>query len=343
MHARSYAVLLNPAAANRRAGRERARLRHLLARTGAPFELLQTRAPGHATELAREASASFDVVVAAGGDGTLQEVAAGLAGARPGVALGLLPLGTGNDFARMLGIPRVPERAVEALLASEPVVMDAGLARWREAEGGPWREGLFANAIGIGFDAYVAGRARGFKRLRGQGAYLAAVLSSLSAWAQPEVRIELDAGAEALAPDGTLGPLPEDGPFYRGPLFLASVNNGPSVGGGFRLTPHARADDGRLDLCLVAGPLSVARTLRLLPRAMRGRHLAEPEVASARLAALRLRAEAGLPIHADGEIFTRGALEVVVEVRPGALLVLRPAGGAPAETRTPRSVPDLLS
>ncbi len=314
MPIRSLAVILNPAAGNRRAGQARARLEAALEATGVPFEIVVTERPNHASALARRAAAYADAVVAAGGDGTVHEVAAGLLGADR-AALGVIPLGTGNDFADVLGLPKRTPDAVRALLAAEAVPTDGGTVRWREAGDGRWHEAVFINAVGIGFDALVAAEAERTKWLRGVSGYAAAVLRTLRRWTQPTVE------ARSLGPGGAWREV------YRGPLFLAAVGNGTSVGGGFRLTPEARLDDGLLDLCLVAGPLALRRILRLMPRAFRGHHLGEPEVTAERIRRFSLRTEHGVPVHLDGEVLTRSAVEVTVAVQPGAFRVLRPVGG----------------
>ncbi len=313
MPVRSFAVILNPAAGNRRAGRERARLHEVFEAAGVPFEIIVTERPNHASALARRAAARFDAVVAAGGDGTLHEVASGLFGNGTGAALGLIPLGTGNDFATLLGLPRRTDEAVRALLGAEAIPVDGGLVRWRE-DGDPRRhETVFVNAVGIGFDALVAAEAERATWVRGRLGYVAAIGRSLRAWPQPEAEVR-SVGAECDAWSEV----------YAGPFFLAAVGNGTSVGGGFRLTPNARIDDGLLDLCLVAGPLSLARIARVLPKALRGRHLGEPEVRAGRVRRLSLRLSSGVPIHADGEVVTRSAVEVVVAVQPAAFRLLRP-------------------
>ena len=319
MPPRSLAVILNPAAANRRAGRELARLRDALEASGTRFALLTTERPGHATDLAREAASAFDAVVAAGGDGTLQEVATGLLGA-PDAALGVIPLGTGNDFAQHLGLPKQTGAAVRALLDAEIVPVDGGRVRWRNAGEHAFAEAVFINAVGVGFDALVAAEAAKYKVFRGLSGYLAAVAKALRLWTHPDLEARRSV---AFAPAGTEDDA-EGETLYRGPFFLAAVSNGVSVGGGFRLTPEARYDDGLLDLCLVAGPLSTPRVFRLLPKAILGRHLGEPEVTMDRLAGIGLRIASGVPIHVDGEILTRAAVEVEVEVLPGAFRMLRP-------------------
>ena len=320
MPPRSLAVILNPAAGNRRAGRERARLREALEASGARFEILVTERPNHAAALARDAAADYDAVIAAGGDGTLQEVATGLLGAPDAAALGVIPLGTGNDFAQNLGVPKRPDAAVRALLDAEVISVDGGRVRWREEGATNPEEAVFINAVGIGFDALVAAEAARYKVFRGLSGYLAAVFKALRLWTNPDlearrVAFAVSAGAEDEEAGETV---------YRGPLFLVAVSNGTSVGGGFRLTPEARYDDGLLDLCLVAGPLTTPRVFQLLPKAVLGRHLGEPEVTIQRVDGIGLRIASGVPIHVDGEILTRAAVEVEVEVIPGAFQMLRP-------------------
>lgn len=280
---------------------------------GVPFEVLLTERPNHASTLARRAAGRFDAVIAAGGDGTLQEVAAGLFGDTSGTVLGVIPLGTGNDFARHLNVPRRPEAAVPSLLSADEVPVDGGIVRWREVSDTHQHEAVFINAVGVGFDALVAAEAARTKWVRGVTGYVVAVLRTLRLWTQPTIE------ARSIVAEGEAW-----GEVYRGPFFLAAVSNGTAVGGGFQLTPNARIDDALLDLCLVAGPLSLPRILYLMPKAIRGRHLDEPEVHMGRVQQVSLSINAGVPIHVDGEILTRSAVEVNVAVQPGAFRMLRP-------------------
>ncbi|HYE96626.1 MAG TPA: diacylglycerol kinase family protein [Rubricoccaceae bacterium] len=313
-----YAIVLNPAAANGRAGRQRAALEAALARTGVDYTLALTQAPGDGTPLAREAAASHDVVVAVGGDGTIHEVARGLLGTA--AVMGALPLGTGNDFAHAVGMPDNLDAAVGALLTAPECSVDLGRVRWTEGDDPAVHEAVFANCLGVGFDALAAIASRRFKYLgRGRVAYLAGVLRTLRSWPQPEV--------EARVADGE----GEPEVWYAGPFFLVEVGNGFSVGGGFLLTPDASVNDGLLDVCLIERT-PTRRVLRLLPTTFEGKHVGEPEVHLRRLRRLTLRSEADLPAQADGEIVTTRARFFDVEVLPGALRVRTPRirGAEPA-------------
>jgi diacylglycerol kinase (ATP) len=329
---RSYAVILNPTAGGRRAGREREHLRAVLAAAGAHFEIITTRRPLHATELALEACSAFDAVVAAGGDGTIQEVACGMLQSDRDVPLGIVPLGTGNDLADAVGVPRRPAEAVNALLDARIVRADVGRARWREAKGGRWHETVFINAVGMGFDALAASEAARFKLFRGKSAYLAGIVSALIKWPQPTVTVERLGPSERILPDGSTEPTDGGDLLHRGELFLASVGNGKSVGGGFRLTPYASVADGLFDFCFVA-KVWKPRLAVLIPQVIRGTHIGAPEIVSERLPGIRVTSEErGLPLHFDGEVLTRHAVEVEVRIEKGALGLLCPKNASDTVT-----------
>ncbi|MDT0631884.1 diacylglycerol kinase family lipid kinase [Rubrivirga sp. S365] len=309
----SALVLLNPAAADGRAGRRRPALVAALAAAGLDADVVATRGPGDAERLARGAGRAA-LVVAAGGDGTVYEVVNGLtAHGRGGPALGVLPLGTGDDFASALGVPPRLDDAARVLTATPPRPLDLGEVTWDDVAGAHVRR--FANALGAGFDAHVAWLVAETKWLGGRAAYLAAVPRALWAWRRPTVSARVSVGGAVV---------------FDGPLFLCEVGNGPSVGGGFRLTPDAVLDDGLLDVCL-AGHLTPTRAVRLLPRSLTGAHTAAPEVVTGRGRRVEVEATAGpLTLHADGEVLALDARRVRADVLPGALRVVAPAlaGGA---------------
>ena len=314
----SVLVLLNPAARSGRAHRRRAALEDALARAGLDARLVETCGPGDAERLVCRAG-SVDLVVAAGGDGTVGEVVNGLAAHGPdGPALGVVPLGTGDDYARALGVPRRLDAAVRALATTPPVALDLGEATWDDADGAHARR--FANCLGAGFDAEATALAGQTKWLGGRSAYLAAVLRTLRSRRRRDVRVSVGGAA-----------------VFDGPLLLCEVGNGPAIGGGFRLTPDAALDDGRLDVCL-ARDMTPGRALRLLPLALAGRHTTAPEVSMHRAERVEVEATGPAPLvlQADGDVVSFTARRVRVAVLPGAVRVVAPGlagrggGGAAA-------------
>ena len=323
-------VILNPAARGGRNRLLRPVLETAFREVGLDVEVLETRGAGDAERLAR-AHADADLVIAAGGDGTVHEAVNGLAGAA--ATFGVLPLGTGNDFALALGMPGPVGEAVRALVEAPTVPIDLGAVRWDEVRDGErvTRERAFANCLGAGFDAHVAFLATDTKWLGGRAAYLAAVLRTLWAWRRPGVQVRESMAAETAPASGVGGGPPEADPVaFEGPIFLCEVGNGHSVGGGFLLTPDARPDDGLLDVCLVRH-VAPRRALRLLPRTFTGAHVGAPEVRMDRARRISVDVEAGLlALQADGELLSFVARRIEVEVVPGALRVRAPRLGISA-------------
>jgi len=261
---------------------------------GVSFELAETSAPGEAERLAA-AAYGFDDVIAAGGDGTVHEVVNGLLRAGTGAALGVLPLGSGDDFAKMLP----PGEAVARIARGKPQPMDAGRIR---SEG---TERYFANGMDIGFGAHAARNVRRVPRLlTGFGAYLGALAMTLARYPMLEVRLQLDEGE----------------PFAH-TTAMTAVMNGRAFGGSFHVCPDACADDGELDL-LIADGVGRLEILRLVPRIMRGTHAGDPRLKLTRARRVLIESEAPLLVEADGEIAFEDARRLEIAVLPGALRVL---------------------
>ena len=297
-------VILNPrAGAARRLDREVARA---LEARGVSFRLQRTEAPGHATGLAEEAArAGLRAVVAVGGDGTVHEVANGLLAAAPEgagtTALGVVPAGTGNDFAKQIEGVRGRERAYDVIAGGRVRRFDVGLATWA---GG--RE-HFVNGAGTGIDVEVVRRLTSHTKLPGALSYLAALLGALRGYRALPVRLELDATER------------------RQRIMILAVGNGPCIGGGFWMCPAARPDDGLLDACVVAevGTVRIARTL---VRVLRGTHGVLPWVDMETARRVVIETEGGAPLYfqLDGELRHAGEGRLELDVRPGALPVLVP-------------------
>ena len=290
-------VILNPAGGGGRARAVRPLIEAAL--TGTRGELVLTHAPREAAKLAEAAAREGRPVVAVGGDGTISEAAGGLLAAGGHVPLGIVPAGTGNDYAlRALGLPADTRRALEIALHGAPATLDAG-----EVNGH-----TFVNAFSVGIDASVTATADRLKRLRllrGQALYWSASLSELLLRYDrcPELRVTCD---------GT----PEQQRHYA----VAAVSLGPTYGGGFLINPGADPTDGVFDLCLIWKP-SLLRALRLLPMIERGTHVDQPEVTRRRVSQVVLEATHPCYAQLDGEVLTAQRFEV--RILPGALLVRR--------------------
>jgi YegS/Rv2252/BmrU family lipid kinase len=290
-------MIVNPAAAGGRLGREWAATAERLAEWGLSAPVVFTEAPGHAAELAAAAVADGVIrVVVAGGDGTVCEAAEGLHRAGSG-ELAILPLGTGNDAARSLGAPHDLEDAARAAVDGRCRSVDLIRIGDRFA----------LNAIGVGLTANINDRAAKIKWVRGISVYLMAALSALVGYRAQKVRM--------VTEDRT----------YEGTLLILAVHGGPTTGGGFVLTPAAVPDDGLLDACLVeeAGPLG---RLARLAAAMRGRLGTMKGTHELQAPWLELHFDEPLPAHLDGNSVTLEPPVARFEVVPGALKVVVPEG-----------------
>lgn len=304
-------AILNPAADHGRLGKKRPAVEAALRQAGLAGEVWLTRGPHHAVELAQRAAAEADVVVAVGGDGTVHEVCRGLLASRQQAHLGVLPLGTGNDFAWALGMDRRLEVAARQLGTATPTAIDYGVVRWQEDE--THGEQPFVNTLGIGLDARVSIEVDALKFLPGPSGYMVAVLRSLLQRKETQARIT-----------GIPAPNEEAMVLYEGDVLIATAGNGIRSGGAFYLTPRASFTDGLLDICVAENP-TFLRVLQLLLLVLRGKHEDEPEIKMFRIPALTLTTSTGMPVHADGEILAIQAHWVDVTVVPGGLSVMKPA------------------
>jgi len=294
-------LIVNPIAGRGAGERVIPRIVRLLREHGLSFDLVRTERPWHAAELARQAVVSgYRTVVAVGGDGTSNEVLNGLMAAREAgegeAAMGVLCVGTGNDFAYGMGIPLDLEEGCAALARGRTRRVDVGHARGFR---------YFGNGIGIGFDAAVNVVASRLQRLRGFLVYLIAVLRTLLFYYRaPLTRIELD--------DQTL----------EQPALMISVMNGRRMGGGFLMTPFSRPDDGLFDLC-IGKKMSQLEMLSFVPRFMKGTQVGDPRVIMTRSRRVRVKVEEGTQVvHADGETLALDVRELDLEVVPQALIVV---------------------
>ena len=288
-------VVINPVAGVRGGSLNRTRRRaeqafDLLTAEGAEPEILITERHGHARELAHGAvERGSRLVIAWGGDGTVNEVASGLA--FTGAALGIIPAGSGNGLARMLAMPADPRVALPRLVRGRNQAIDVGDANGR----------LFVNVAGVGFDAHVAGCfARLGRSRRGFLRYAAIVVTELGRYRPQAYTLELD--ADATGCDSA---------------FLLSFANGRQWGNGAIIAPQARLDDGLLD-AVVVRTQSRAGVLRAVPSLFAGTVERVPGVTIRRVRHARVTSDRPLAMHVDGEAVECGEV-LTVQIHPLAL------------------------
>ena len=273
-------LFLNPTAGRGRAGRRQSRIIEILEGSNVPLELHTSSAVGdlEARVKARVDDGATRIVVA-GGDGSVYEAVNGIMRSERSASLGLIPTGTGNDFAKGCQIPLNWEHAAR-LLADR---LAAGQST-RTIDIGVMNDRFFANGAGIGFDAEVTRLARAYRLPIGDFVYLLAIFRAMvDGIATPRLEIE----AENFSWDG--------------PATLASISNGPWIGGMFHIAPMAANNDAKLEL-MIADPVTRRRILSLLPKLMSGKHVGESEIQHHSVTALTVTAAEPLASHLDGEV-----------------------------------------
>jgi diacylglycerol kinase (ATP) len=307
---KKYKVIANPTAGRGAGERAIPQIERLLTQYSLDFDIVCTKCPWHAAELAREAViAEYDVIVAVGGDGTANEVINGLMEAkqagRHSSAMGVLSVGRGNDFAHAVGVPYDLELACQALAEDHRRMIDVG-----RVAGGLYPQGrYFGNCVGVGFDAIGTIEAAKLPRLGGFLSYFIAVLKTIFLYYKaPLTTIEYD------------------GQTLTQPSLLISIMNGRRLGGGFMMAPDAEPDDGLFDLC-IAGQVSRARMFSLIPHFLRGTQATQDSITTKRAARISVTAiEGSLPAQTDGEILcTDGQhLEIALLSRQIEVICLSP-------------------
>jgi YegS/Rv2252/BmrU family lipid kinase len=302
---RKVKIILNPMADMGNAWRIARDLRSITEQHGG-VDWSGTVYPGHAIELARQAGdQGYDMVVAMGGDGTVHEIVNGLMQVpeekRP--VLGVVPAGSGNDFAHALGVPQKPDHALVCALEGKPSSIDLGLMT---DENG--RKEYFDNTLGIGFDAVVTIRSHKLPVVRGFLMYLTAVIQT----------ILLNHTAMMMQIET------EDQKWEQSNLLL-TMCNGPREGGGFLMAPEAKIDDGILHYAMIK-KVSRPMMFRLIPEVMRGTHGNFKQITMGSCKKMSVTADRPLYIHADGEIYTgfdTNLRQVTFEILPNVLKVIR--------------------
>lgn len=265
------------------------------------FDLLSTVGVGHATSLAKQACGQYERVVSIGGDGTIHEIANGLMTAplqqRP--TLGVVPVGSGNDYAQTLGISDDIETAVHQLLQARPCMLDVGQVNGE----------YFVETVSFGLDAAIAHATVELRKRTnktGIGLYFEAGIDQLLHHLdEHHVHAMLDDAHE-----------------FEASIVTFAVQVGPTYGGGFRICPDAVPDDGMFDICYAQAPWSVPRAVFVFAQARNGKHVNARGIMFERASKLELHFDEAPPAQADGERI--GGSSFSISMHPQALSVLVP-------------------
>lgn len=291
-------IIVNPAANSGRAGKCLSPLDSALVRHGVEAEVRVSASPDDPPAWAAEAAEAGRTVVACGGDGLFHEVVNAVPS---GTTLGLLPQGSGNDFARSTGVPLDLDEAVAVLAGGHTRTLD--LARLQGADG----EHVFACIASVGFDSVANEFANRVPVLSGSALYTFAALVTLVRWRSAKFHLEID-GADTDTVDTS--------------AWFVSAGNTTSYGGGMKVCPDADPTDGALDVTML-GDVSRIGFLKVFGKLFDGTFTRQPPVRSWRTSRLHISADRPLPVYADGE--RCGTLPVTVEAVPGAIKLLVPA------------------
>lgn len=300
MSRRRIRLLINPSA---RSGRGWEALGPLLRRVAPVLELetAASRSAAHFQDLvAQSDAAGLDAVAIAGGDGT---VALAL-NAAPGLEapLAILPIGSGNDFARHAGVPGSLARAVHVLCAGRPCPVDVACAAWPGRSLQPTR---YCCVASVGLDELALRVIHGSRWPRCKALNIYAALRALWDYRPRHASVEWEGGR------------------FEGEVMFVAVTNTRSYGGGFMVSPEARLDDGKLDLCIVRRAGRV-RLLTQFPRILKGTHRAMREVILAQSLWVKIDGAEPLPVTLDGEL-PRATTPVKLSCELGAVRILTPA------------------
>ena len=290
---------MNPAAGR---GGIRTRLPQVLEifRARGIAKVYQTSAAGEEESLAQDAiREGTTTIVAVGGDGTCSRIADAIIRSRSRCRLAVVPSGTGNDFAKTLGVEKYePEQIAELVVRGREARIDVGFA-----------DGLyFLNSCGFGFDASVLDASNRIRFLKGDAVYIYAALRQLFTYR----------GIDVAARGGAHG-------VTRDSMLMVTVSNGRFLGGAFKIAPHASVLDGKLDACFFSDS-NVVERVRLFVGAMRGTHLGMPSVRSASVDQLTLSFATKPSMEMDGELRVAGSSTIELRCVPRALAVIAAPG-----------------
>jgi len=298
--------IVNPAAGKGRGTKYIPQLRKALHCFSIPLNnIIETKYPGYATEIANSLDSDENSIFCIGGDGTINEIINGLNDEND-IKLGVIPGGSGNDFARTIGTLTNDFSLGNYILSKGYRKCDIGHITVSQNNKFLLRR-KFISSFGIGFDAFVASKIKSIKELNGLSLYIFSVILSLFTYKAPKSSVKIE-GSDVDFTDH---------------IFLFSVGNTETAGGGFRLNPQAKIDDGYLNLCM-ARNISKFTLLQVLPKAIKGTHVFDRRVESYKFKSLKYSTNENVFLHLDGEVIelSEGEKEIVVSILPNSQSII---------------------
>lgn len=287
-----YLLIVNPEAGSRSTMKALPDIERLLRDRKAEYEFHFTKERGHATQLVKEVGAGFDVIVSVGGDGTINEIVNGMPELNK--PMGILPIGTGNDFARSCSIKIGDlEAAVDTLIAHDVKKIDVGEVNGRR----------FINVMGLGFEGRANDIGKMLSYLHGTPKYLIAIGATYLTYRRMPLKIKFN----DIVIDEK--------------VFLLSIGNGWNVGGGLQLTPKAILDDGLFDVGYLQN-ITRFRILQVFTKLYDGSIDTVPEVEMYKAKSLTIESEKPIPAHIDGESFNPVQKSFEVKLIPSAIEII---------------------
>ena len=287
----SIKLIINPAAGRGKASKLSKRVISEFEKRGIDFDYEYSAKPRHAVEISRKASTEFQKVIAVGGDGTVNEVGEGLVGSD--AIFGVIPLGSGNDFAKENGIPSKISDAVGVILSDNFHLIDVIKVNDR----------VSLNTAGVGFNGIVSEVAKSVKYLKGMSVYIWSVVKTAIRYKSIPLKISIN------------GRLIEDN------IFMVSICNSKSEGGGFIMAPDAKNDDGLFDVTIIRHT-GYTKLLLNLNKALTGNLNKLKEVETIKGNSILIESESPMPVHVDGEVISLDAHKVEASILKSSLKVI---------------------
>jgi YegS/Rv2252/BmrU family lipid kinase len=299
-------VILNPYANRWRALDRQEELENALRSAGIDYHIAITDGPGNGIALAKLAvEEGYNPIIAAGGDGSISEVVNGmLLGSKENIppSLGIMPLGSANDFVVNVGLPLNLKKAAQVISTGNTRIIDLGQIIYNNSQ----TIRYFDNNSAIGLEPTITLIQQRITRIKGVLRYLVATLKGILENPSWDVVLEWDGG------------------FYEGPMTLVTIGNNPLTGGMFYMTPHADPSDGLLTFVYAYMPTRF-KILKLLPKTMKpgeGSYVEHPDVHEIHSPWLRIKTIQPTPLHADGEIQSESEHDIEYRVDPAKLTIL---------------------